>query len=216
MSPLVDFIRNNKIISLAFGFLLFIGFISIVLFLIPKTKVDKTPSTPPSYISPPATSAPTTPTTKEKVYTYIKSMPGKTTKQQVLTYQNLKESKSLADGSIQYSFRSPVALRDDLVITKDDVVVFERVITRLQDSRLPKISTYQDKFGNPERTETGSSYYGEHEKTYIYTSYGFALVGNPFTDEIDEMHIFIPTTADKYLKQWGSDIQREAQGEKLR
>lgn len=145
--------------------------------------------------------------TQQKVYPYLRTQIGKTTSQDIEKLPNIKDKKDLGNGQTEYNLNSPVQPRDDKIVTNNDVAVFERVVTRKENSKLPKISEYTSKYGTPEKEITGHKYYGDFEKTYIYASKGIAIIGNPFTDELDEVQTFKSMTVDEYLKLWGSEIQ---------
>lgn len=138
---------------------------------------------------------------------YLKTSIGKTSDQEVAKLANLKQKRVLPDGSIQYSFNSPLLKSDNLVITKDGVVVFKRVFPGTDDWNLPRLTDYISQHGNPEAQFSGSINWGRFIKTYIYASAGFTIVGNPISDEVVEIQSYLPMTVDDYIKEWGQDIK---------
>lgn len=118
---------------------------------------------------------------------------------------DLKSKKQLPDGSVEYLLNSYLLARDNKVILKDNKVTFKRLITVSSDLIHPKISDYQRQNGQPEKVVTGSRFYGPYEQFLIYSSKGLTVVGNPFTDEVDEVHNYLPTSPDDYLKTWADD-----------
>lgn len=138
---------------------------------------------------------------------YLKTSIGKTSDQEVAKLNNLKQKQVLPNGSIQYSFNSPLLKTDNLVVTRGGVVVFKRVFPGTDDWDLPRVTDYISQHGNPERELTGSKNWGRFIKTYIYASQGFTFVGNPLSDEVVEIQSYLSMTVDEYITEWGQDIK---------
>lgn len=116
----------------------------------------------------------------------------------------------LTETQTSYSFRSPIRVRPNEVRTDSNVVVFERIIILQEKAPTSlKISDFENKYGQPERRLTGSRFYDELMVTYIYAQRGFAFIGNQFTDEVFELHLFKPMTPEEYIAQFGQDINTE-------
>lgn len=143
----------------------------------------------------------------EPIYKNLKSDINKPLNNSLLEGPDLKKTTPLSDNQVEYSFISSLPARDNLIITKGDKVIFERAITNPEANILPKFDSYFQKYGKPEAEVKGSKFYGEFQTTYIYASKGFALIANPFTMEIDEVHTFASMSVDDYIKIWGQDIQ---------
>lgn len=204
----------KKVIALLLFILAVLSVIIYVLGFIKKPAPSR--FEPPIIYNP--TVLPTQPTLKSRVSPYLKTLPGKTSEQEVLVLKNFKTKNVLPNNSTEYLFHSPRgSLRDDIVIIQNSVVIFERAITVDKTTRKhPAISDFIKLYGNPEKELQGSDHYGEFEKTYIFSSKGFTIIGNPFTDEVDEIQIYLPITTDQYISLWGSDIKPySGHGEKL-
>lgn len=118
---------------------------------------------------------------------------------------DLKSKQVLADGTTKYSLNSSFANRDNIVLIKDNQVIFSRVALYTSGQALPKLSEYLTKYGTPENILTGSRYFGPYQKFYVYPSKGISLTANPTTDEVYELQTFLPTDLDGFLKNWSQD-----------
>lgn len=114
--------------------------------------------------------------------------------------------KTEADSQTVYTFKPAPNFVGNQVITEGGKAVFEKGTILEGQQKLPLFSNYVAKYGKPETAFTGSKTFGKFEKTYVYASLGFALKVNPFTQEVNEVQKFAPTTAEEYLKKWGDDI----------
>lgn len=142
-----------------------------------------------------------------KPYDQLKTLIGITKEEQLPNFSNFKNKTTLPDNKVQYNYESLLPSRNDIVITDNGVAVFERLVTVTSNYEHPRLSHFRSKYGEAEREIAGSTHYGALEKVYIYASRGFALVANPFTEEVDEIHYFLPTAIDKYISAWGQDIK---------
>lgn len=138
---------------------------------------------------------------------------GQTTNQEVDEMSSIESKTVLAEGKIEYKLKSTSQLVGHVIVTQDNVVVFEKAKQIETNLNLAKTSLYFATYGQPEAEATGSKLYGNFEKTYIYASKGFAILVNPFTNEVDELQVFLPTTVDQYQKEWGQDISEQQSGE---
>lgn len=198
MFSFINFKNKIFILVLALGIIIFL---TILLVQNPQNNL----------IGPPSP----TPFTSPKVYPFLKTEPGKTTESELDKLPGLKYKKAISSNESQYSFSSPLLERDDIVITKNGIVAFERQISVLTGLTHPNISEFINRYGQPENEVIGSSYYGEHEKTYIYAFKGFSLIANPFTGEVDEIHSFTPMSNEDYIRLWGQDIKSQPTKEDL-
>lgn len=158
------------------------------------------------FIQKPSVPVPTPSPTTTKLHPFLMIEVGRTIPSDLANRPGFKNKTLLDKNTIQYSFNSPLQNRDNLIIARNDKTVFERAITLEPGAKHPQLSDYKQRFGEPEVELEGSKFYGQFEKTYVYASKGFTLVGNPFTGEIDEIQTFIPTTTDGYLLGWGEDV----------
>lgn len=198
---IINLFKNEKILFF-YVFLVIIVIIMLIIFLYsflsPSSNQE---NNLPSNIT-------LTPIQQFELSPYLKTKIGKTTKKEVDNFSNIKKSVTLPDGSIKHSFESPVTLREIFIVVKDSVVVFENSNTVNTNYEHPKISEYISSYGSPEKEISGSKTYGKFEKFYIYSSKGFTIIGNPFTDEIDEIQAYLPISVENYINLWGSDINQ--------
>lgn len=161
------------------------------------------------------------------VYPQKKTIIGKTTNQEIeksnllrpkalkvgatdTTIQQSTREENPATGEIIYTIPSELIARPDKIITKNGVAIFERVVT-MGDSSQEKDAQMSEfeKYGNPEKTFTGSIHYGDPVQTNVYSSKGLAIIFYPYTGEVLEIQIFQPTSVDNYVKNWGQDIKQQ-------
>lgn len=146
---------------------------------------------------------------------YSKTVVGSTPEKDVLTYPGLIKEEKIDSNTILFTFNGPFSYRNNEIITRNGVVVYEKNITTDYSLRHPSISDFLNQYGPGEKEILGSKKYGRFAKTYIYASKGFAFIGNPSTDEVDEFQAFLPTTLEEYFKNWGKDIDPNIQGERI-
>jgi hypothetical protein len=132
---------------------------------------------------------------------------GKTTQSEIEQAPGIKAITELPDTKKQYSFASVRVDRDNIVITQNGIVVFSRTLTELRDHKLPNLNEFKTVYGEPEKEIEGSRYYGRIHKTYIYASRGIAIIANPYSNEIYELHNYGPMSVDQYVQTWGEDIK---------
>jgi hypothetical protein len=205
---------KNKVNALTYNhglfFLLCIAIILVVFVLIVALlgggRKNGTTSTPTPTNVPGGTS------TQHKIAPSQKTIIEKTTKKEVEELPKVEGKSTLPNGATRYTFSSPIITRKNEVIVKDNHVVFERVLTPVssKDPGYVLISDYEKEYGKPQQIIRGSHFYGNLIKTYIYADKGFVLIGNPFTDEVFEVHTFIPTTIENYIQLYGEDINKNA------
>lgn len=129
-----------------------------------------------------------------------------TTQQDLENLPGFKEKTSVADRT-QFTYTSPNLAEDNMVIVDtSNTVIYKRYVSVTATLQHPKISDYVKTYGTPEKEATGSNKYGPYAKTYIYSSKGIVFVGNPLTDEIEEIHMFIPMSTEEFVNKYGQDI----------
>lgn len=137
---------------------------------------------------------------------YLKTKIGTTTESQVERLPNLKVKERQSDTSNAYLFSSPRLSRDNLVITNNGTVIYERAVTVSENKFHPDLALYLKKYGPPEKIFEDSREYGEKMFTYVFASKGLALVANPNTNEVFEIQAFTPISLDEYQTRYGSDL----------
>lgn len=137
---------------------------------------------------------------------------GKTTENEIKQLPDIKNITDLPNQQTQFSLISPRVNRDNEIITQNNIVVFSRIIAKVKNNKLPSLSEFKSKYGEPEKEISGSNYYGKVFTTYIYGSNGITLIANPYSDEIYEVHNFSPMSADQYIQTWGEDLRLYEEG----
>lgn len=131
---------------------------------------------------------------------------GESTNEDIRRIPGIKDEESVNNG-LEFHFPSSLVDRDNLAITQNNVLVYKRFIA-LKDVaqwESPSIIAYLEKYGEPELKKKGSVYFGNFATLYLWASKGVAIIGNDFTDEVFEVHIFNPDTVENYLESWGED-----------
>lgn len=122
--------------------------------------------------------------------------------------------QTLSTGETEYSFVSEIDVRPAIILTdKNGEVIFERIMipSEPESTGYSLISEYKTRYGQPEADIAGSHFYEWAIHTYVYASQGFALIGNPNTDEVFEIHSFQPMSVEEYRVKFGQDIDVNAQ-----
>src|SRR3989344_3354439 len=143
---------------------------------------------------------------------YHKTVIGTTKEDAIEALPKKKNVQTFSDNSKQYSFTTRNLARDDVIITKDNTVIFEKTITVTESLVHPKISELLKQYGAPEKTVLGSKTYGSRVIVYIYATMGVVFVGKPSSGEVLELQQFIPMSVDEYLSSWGKDAGYEDPG----
>lgn len=198
---------SKKIIFLILILILILSALLVLKFRSPVTTNRMLP--PVKVGSPEPAVNQTNQTTKNTSPTSIQTNIGTTTKEQILKLPEIASSSALTSTKTLYTFKSTETLQSHTVITVNGTVAFEKGTLIQPGLKLNKISDYLASYGAPEKTLTGSKKFGQFENTYVYATKGFALVGNPFTDEVDQLQSFIPTTVEQYISEWGQDIDQK-------
>jgi hypothetical protein len=146
---------------------------------------------------------------EQRISVLQKSAIGETTQKELDAMPGLENKSTFADGSTRYAFRSALISRKNEVLVKDGKAVFERILTPESSKArgYSLISQFTKRYGEPEETITGSSFYGQLMSNFIYANKGFTLIGNPFTGEVFEIQLYVPTTVETYRQQYGEDIK---------
>lgn len=117
-------------------------------------------------------------------------------------------SKSIQNGITIYQVESAIPGENDEIRVRDNTVIFESINTfNLEEGTPPKIKTYQDEFGQPEKTIDGVSSLGKHISASIYAEQGFSLFVNRFTNTIYKIHRYVPMSTAEYERQYAEYLQ---------
>lgn len=132
----------------------------------------------------------------------------KTTINEIEKAYQVRDKQILPNGGLAYSFNSKIEARPDQIIFHDNLAQFERIIVvgNTGVSGQIKLSSQILKYGPAEKVITGSRFYGRHMETHIYATKGFAFIVNPNADEVYEIQTFAPIPLEKYLSNYGDDI----------
>lgn len=158
------------------------------------------------------TPVPNTSQSVQKASPIQKSIIGETTQNEIENLPGLVEKKEREDGSIENYFNSTLDIRPHSIITKNNKAVFESIILPSDKSAAGylTISQFKNQHGEPTSIEEGSRFYGWHMQILIYEHLGVALIANPFTGEVFELHSFQPMNTQDYIKYFGSDFDPDA------
>lgn len=199
-------------VKILIGALIALILLLIALRILSPNKTKKILPLPVITFSPSPKSSPTDSRLSVSLPT-LKTVVGKTTEQEVSALSGIESKTTLSDNKVEYLFQSEPTLKSHSIITQNHVVVFEKGKKVEDGLKLPKASSYFNTYGQREAEFTGSKLYGKFEKTYVYAAKGFAIIANPFTDEVDSLQIFLPMSVADYLKTWGQDIDQSQSGQ---
>ena len=121
---------------------------------------------------------------------------------------NFLSKVALPGGQTQYNYESQLNNRSNQIITSGGKVIFERELTP-ENPTTPgyaTISQVKAQFGEPDRVIKGSKFYGFPLEQYIYSKKGFAMVANPYNNEVYEFSFFTPMSVEEYVSKYGDDI----------
>lgn len=207
-----NFLQNKQLLTLmaiATTLVLFIITVSVFLFLRPSTPSEQVQA---PFVTPtPFASLPQA-VTAGKVSPIQKTVINETVAEEVDRFPDLISKEESTDNKTIYTLQSSFASRENVVITQNGVVVFERILTPVKSSApgFAEISEYTAIFGEPEEMIRGSHHYGPFIYTHIYASQGLAVIGNRVTDEVFEIHNFTPVSIEEYIQEYGDDIDENA------
>ena len=190
---MIDFIRSYKIL-----FALIVLLVVFIVFILTLLSVNKN-VTSPGFTS--QNSAPSEQVELPTFDTAVGSVPAKD-----LTKSEGYIRQTTVNSTNQIEIKGASSLQNDIVVTKDQKVVFQRKAAN--NAPLSELNKYIDQQTKPEAEFTGSNAYGEEAKTVVYASKGFAAIINPLQNSVYEIQQFQPTTVDQYKKNWGSDIHQ--------
>lgn len=206
---------KNKFFLLIIGLVLVSFFVLFYLLLSGKSGKTETPQlypTPTQYPLP-STTQRDTPGVTTKISPLQRTIIGKTSDSEIEKHPDLQKKNVLPDGHTEYSFPSKVISRPNIIITSGGVAVFERIWTLSNNDPTSPIfiKDYKRLYGEPDKIIRGSYEYGWFAETHIYSTRGFAFIGNPYTDEVYELQVFEPMSVDDYGKSYGVDLNPGAQ-----
>lgn len=196
----------KKTFILILVLIVLIGLLSIIAILSPKAQKNLSVSPGPVVMR--------SPIPANNLSPLQKTITGKTSPQEIEQRFNVLNKQSLDSDKTSFTIPSSLVDRPDQIITQNNQAIFERTILIRNEREIIKISSIISRFGPPERILTGSKYYGRHTRIYVYANKGFAFIAitNEATDEMEiyEIHAFVPTSVENYLKEYGEDILLEA------
>lgn len=212
-TPNVSIKKNNFILNKNIIFISIFAFLFIGTILISQTENKiKQKITPTPVIKSPTISPFPLPTiSKERlISTRQKTAPGEKINPKVLEKQpDYLSKEKVSESRMQYNFVSEIKTRPNTIITlSDSTVLFERQLLppSPKTQGYTTLSQLRAAHGDPEVVIKGSKFYDWYIETYIYASKGFAVIGNPNTNEAYEIHLFIPASTDDYINTFGEDL----------
>lgn len=191
---MINFLLNKRILVLSIGAAA-MAIVVVLYFISSNTRTNNTePSEPITSISSP-----------------IKKTVIGVTKEEDLAGLDIIESTTLPSGETQHLITSELISRPDEIITKEGVVVYERVLLpeNPTENGYETFSSIELGFGTPDLVLEGSDFYGWNIESRIYSSKGFTAIGNPNTGEIYELQFYEPMPAEEYVNLYGEDINTE-------
>lgn len=204
------FSGNKKLLLPLIPLVLFVGmFITIMFFSFLSPQQQQNKNIPPQ-VTPQVTSQPT-PFETEPIPTAPEGFGNDThvNLNNTSIYEdseNLQKKDENPDGSIKYTLASSDTTRPNIIVVdpQNDVVIFQRTVRDRDNNTL--LPQYRDLYGQPEKTFSGSRFYGNTAQTYVFANDGVAFIANPQSNTIFEIHFFLPTTVDNYVQKYGEDI----------
>lgn len=115
----------------------------------------------------------------------------------------IQKKEQLGENTIKYTLNSPNTSHPNIVIVKNDELVFRRSVNPPND--LQPIDPFISMYGEPDRIVRGSKYYGGNYEKYIFAHLGFTLIVDSNNKLVVEQHFYIPTTATEYLQRFGEE-----------
>ncbi len=192
-----------KLVGIGILILIAISIIGIALF---NTFAPSQSTTPNSDATPtPVRTSPTPSAPQTYQFTPLQiSSIGQTTDEQI-TQQNIILSKRTVGDTTIYSIRSKEPGKTDEIRTIDGVVIFEKTSTKTNAAPLPKLTSIESQYGEPEETldKVGEGFY---MSAYLYPERGFAIYANKYTGSVYEIQRFLPMTLAEYKKQYGQTL----------
>lgn len=136
----------------------------------------------------------------------------KTTESEIQKTYGIEKIRTLPNNTTEYILPSSFSKLPQQIIVKNGVVVYEEIVTPKDPTKegFVRLSDFTRAFGTPDSDVRGSKRYGWWMHTYIYPGKGIAVLADPETDIIYEIRIFVPTTLEEYIKQYGNDLDPNA------
>src|SRR5882724_4998534 len=210
---LINFLKRNKLLLFAILFLLFFFCLLIMSFtLSSQTKQQTIPNPTPAGNNVPTiqnnTGSSITPSDEQtqsnrtnephkKFEEEWEAVPFSEEMMQGVSF----EKKQLSDGSISYTFPSDNPNRPDMIIVKNSIEVFKRMV--FFDLTLDGLLS---SFGKPDYIADGSSFWGADTVTYFYFERGLAYTANAKTKVVVEQIIFQPVSPNQFKQSYPLDI----------
>ena len=111
------------------------------------------------------------------------------------------EKKQLPNGSVTYTYASDNPTRPDMIMVKDGLAIFKRMIVLNVTTE-----NYVRGQGKPDYIARGSVFWGPDAITYLYFKKGIAFVASPKTNMVFEQITFQPVSPRQYKQVYGEDL----------
>lgn len=132
---------------------------------------------------------------------------GKTTQREIEESGQVV-SKTVRGETTIYQVTSITPFATDEIRTKGGKVVFEKTSTRTTKlGALPKLTSIQQKFGEPDTILKSVGPFGSHVSAYVYATKGLALFANDTTKSIYEVQRFTPMSTQDYEKEYAEFLK---------
>jgi len=132
---------------------------------------------------------------------------GKTKEEEVLESYTIKSKTSYGNETI-YKIESAIPNELDEVRVEKGIVVFERVNTdTVTLTQLTRLDEVIKKFGDPELVIDKVGPHGWYTSLYVFSSNGFAVFANRYTNSVYEVQRFLPMSIDDYKNKYPEFFQ---------
>jgi hypothetical protein len=198
---MMDLVKNKKILYLSVAGVLILGYIFLSIFFIRQNVAD--PESPDTLPSPTPVNIPTT----ERRTPLQKTSVGKTTAREIEKSGSVI-SKIERDGQVVYRMRSASPGKTDEIITRNEIVISERIDTFNKSAGTPpKLQVYRNLFGQPDVVLKEVSPLGKYISANVYATHGVTVFFNRHTGTVYQIHNYLPMTEEEYRRQYAEYIQ---------
>ena len=119
---------------------------------------------------------------------------------------NLQEQSKDGDRTT-YTYASAFKFRDNIVMTRQGVVEFERLVLPQNPNQMgfSTMSYFKQQFGTPDMILRKPTFFGQRD-IYIYSTKGFAVVGDTESGQAYELDVFDPTGHVDFWSTYGEKL----------
>lgn len=131
---------------------------------------------------------------------------GVTTQEDVEKIPGIKKV-SEQNGTARYILPSIINVRPHEINTRGGIATDERIVLPEIEGQtgFTTISSVVEKYGQPERILSGSTFYGDFVSRYLYPKKGLLFVVNTNTNEVFEILHFQPMELTDFVKNYSNE-----------